>query len=232
MAVAYAASIAGTERASVNAASVDLSGRSVGDLAFVLISRSAEADPNSVPSGWSLVGKHVEAGYTYGSWLYYKILAAGDIDTVTWGWADKTNTLADAHIYTGHHATTPLAASNKGTTAYGSGTSLDFGSITSDCGMLAVFGSCQAQTMRLFGDITGYTERYDFGGTYADWWHLCADTDGDWGGGTSDPSCTINSTAYGRFGFHVAIAPASAASSRIFVPDLQGGLDTNLTGGI
>jgi hypothetical protein len=231
MAVAYAASIAGTESSGVNAASVDLSGRSVGDLAFVLISRSDELDPNSVPSGWSLVGKHVEATYPYESLLYYKILADGDIDTVTWGWADKTKTLADAHIYTGHHATTPLAASNKGTTAYGSGTSLDFGSITSDCGMLAVFGSCMATSTRLFGDITSYTERYDHGGTDPDWWHLCADTDGDWGGGTSDPSCTISGTAYyGRFGFHVAIAPASASATFLphimrhhFYPPLIGG---------
>ena len=230
MAVAYAASIAGTEQAGVDAASVDLSGRSVGDLAFVLISRSAEVDPNSVPSGWSLVGKHVEATYPYESLLYYKILADGDIDTVTWGWADTAKTLADAHIYTGHHATTPLAASNKGTTATSSGTSLDFGSITSDCGMLAVFGSCLAASTRLFGDITSYTERYDHGGIVAGWWHLCADTDGDWGGGTSDPSCTITAAAVARFGFHVAIAPASASATFLphimrhhFYPPLIGG---------
>ena len=76
MAVTFDRHVAGTSSASSTTATVDLSACSVGDLAFVIISRAATAAPTTVPSGWTLRDSHLA---TYGIWLYWKVLESGDL---------------------------------------------------------------------------------------------------------------------------------------------------------
>lgn len=205
MAVEFKAVGNGTELSSISYASVDLSGCAVGDLVFVLIECSNTADPTVIPNGWQLLQK--QAG-TYAAWLYHKVLAEGDIGTVTWNLPGGRVRAAWAS-YTGHDTATPIADSAKGTVADAAGTSIDFGSLTSDEAMLVVFGTSYNST-RTCAPITNYgSERMDSAGV-----NICfviADTNGTWGGGTSSPTGTLSGNNYYRMGIHVAIAAAGAA---------------------
>jgi hypothetical protein len=203
--VAHQRYIDGTASSSSSSAAVDLSSCSAGELAFVLISRAAAVAPNSVPSGWQPVTDPNLS--TYGQWLYYKILEAGDLTTVTWGWASSAKTLAKASIYAGHDPANPIATAAKGSYATGSGSTVDCGSVTTDRPMVVAFCSAYSTSSRSYNALSGWTERRDHGNTSPDFWHLLTDTAGAWGGGECAPDFTLSGTATYRGGFLVAINP-------------------------
>ena len=207
MAVAYQTSFAGTSSASSSSAVVDLSARFVGELVFVLISRTGDVAPTTTPSGWTLLDNHAD---TYGHWLYAKTLAAGDIGSVTWEWAASTKTLASAHVYSGHDPVSPITTKNKSGFSYPAslGIAIYPGSINTTLLMLVAFASCYSESSKSWTPAAGYTERYDAGSTTPDFWQTCKDTAGAWGGGASNPMMLISADASYRGGFHVAIKPA------------------------
>lgn len=66
-------------------------------LTFLKSTNAAEADPSTVPSGWTQVAKAVPAGSsTY--WVYYKI-AASESGSYTWGWAGAARRAATVVAY-------------------------------------------------------------------------------------------------------------------------------------
>lgn len=223
MAASYAATIDGTISSGSKAAGIDLTGRSVGDLCFCLITRAATTAPATVPSGWSLLQSHAS---TQAVWLYYKILASGDLGALSWGWGSSVKTIAHAFIYTGADQTSPIDASNKGTFYTAGGQTVDFGAVTSSEGTLALFASAYSTSSKSYdiSSLTAYTERHDHGHTDPDMWHLLADTNGGWGGGQSAPSTSTNylsgSSSY-RGGFHVAIKGAASSGSTAPLPLLR-----------
>lgn len=205
MAVAYRRQIQGTNSSGSTSAAVNLSTFTAGDLCFVWISRAATTAPSTVPSGWTLLRN---PSSTYAGWLYYKILASGDLTTVTWSWAASAKTLAHAASYYGHDATTPIADSNMAT-ATASGTAVTGGSLTSSQKMLALFSMGYSTSSRTYTPPTDYgSERVDAGGTNPDFWHGVHDTNAGWGGGASNPSSTLSGSSTYRFGVHVAIKAA------------------------
>jgi hypothetical protein len=192
--VAFARYVDGTSSSGSSTAAVDLSACSVGDLAFVFISRSGTTAPSGVPDGWNLLQSH---DTTYGIWLYEKVLEAGDIATLTWTWAASVRTLAHANVYT----SATYASSTKGT--FADGATADCGSIVSSSPWLAMFCFAGAPSNKSWDALAGYTERRDHGDTSSDHWHLLADTNGAWGGGACAPDFTLSAAGASAGGFIV-----------------------------
>jgi len=213
VAVAFAAAIAGTRSSGSTSAAVDLSARSAGELAFVLISRSNTDAPGSTPSGWTLLE---EQNSTYRVQLYYKVLASGDIGTVTWsGYANSVRTAATAFIYTGQADSSPVAADTHGTGTWSTtgARTIDFGSLASTSRLMVGFASWYGTTSRnVNSQPSGMTERYDNHNTTPDWGHYAADQ--LWTSGTYAPSSSTNylsGNATYRVGVLVALAHKSTA---------------------
>ncbi len=225
MAVEYVTNVQGTSSSSLTRADITLTTRSVGELVFVLIHRTSDAAPYAKPTGWTLIQSHAS---TYAAFLYAKVLTADDLGLNRWNWESNAKVLANAFIYAGHDSSDPITASGKGEWIADSGTSVDCGSITTSEPLVVAFCASYSTSWRTHNALDGFTERYDYGDTTPDFFYLCADTNNQHGGGTIAPDFTLSGAATYRGGFIVAIA----AAARIFVPDLQGGLDTNLTGGI
>lgn len=214
MAVAFAAYIQGST-ATAATATIDFSGRSVGDLAFALISHIAADEPDA-PNGWTLLQSQTENA---ASWLYYKVLASGDLGTLTWTFDSSAQTMATAVVYTGAHATTPIVSSVEGTYAADGGTAVDCGSITTTTPMLVQFGSGYATSATTYTTPEGYTERVDWGSTTPDLWHVVSDTNGGWESGASAPDFTASRNCFYRQGYQVEVAagegPTPPASTAI-----------------
>ncbi len=214
MATAYARYVDGTTSSSSTTAVVNLSGCSVGDAVFVLISRSGAVSPTGVPTGWS--GALLQSDLsTYGVWLYGKVLATGENVSSTWTWAAATKVLAKAVAYTG----ATIVSSAKGTYATASGTTCDCGSQTSNYAWVATFCSCYSTSSKTYDVLTGYEERRDHGGTAPDFWHLLADTNSGWNPGTHAPDFTISASSTYRAGYQVVLGydlfvrPSAATAS-------------------
>lgn len=187
----YLTTILGTSSAASTTAAVDLSSRSVGEYALVLISRADTSTPSSTPSGWTLLQSHSS---TQAAFLYGKVLESGDIGTVTWSGYNSVRTLVRATLYGGIDPTTPVEASTKGSFETGSGQTLDFGSVTTSQRTIVLVASAYLGSI-VSGDISslsGYVERADFHSTTPDHWQLFADTNDVWAGGASSPSTGTN----------------------------------------
>lgn len=207
MAVAFSRYVDGTASAGSTTAEVDLAACSVGDLAFVLISRANTNTPDTVPGGWSLLQSHSS---TQAKFLYYKVLEAADIATRTWsGYASSVRTLAHASVYTG----ACLVSSAKGNFVTASGTAIDCGSITSNETWLAQFGTAYSTSAKTFNALAGYTERRDNGGTTPDMWHLLADTNNTWGGGACAPDFVVSAASTYCGGFIVELRAKKAMTA-------------------
>lgn len=209
MAVAYVGYITGTDSAGSTTAAINLSAASVGDLAITTISRrDGTSDPTGVPSGWTLVTSLIVS--TSRSWVYYKVLASGDLTTHTWTWAASQKTMSTCVRYNGTHTTTPVEDYATYTDSVGV-TPHYYGSLTNDQPMLVGIATTPytLATSQTVG--TGYTERLDTGSTTPDFWHEYADTNGTWGGGTSNVTVTPSRTTT-ALNFHLAIAPAAESS--------------------
>lgn len=201
MAIAFSRYVRGTASAASATAAVDLSPCSVGHLGLVHIARSTATTPSDVPGGWALLQEHATTAYAA---VYGKVLAGGDIGTVTWTFSDSTKTRVLASVYTGASVT----SSAKGTwDPVNVGTTVDCGSITTSSTWVAVLCSCYWTAEVTYGALAGYTERDDFGDVDSDRWMMVADTAGTWGGGACAPDFTLSlaSTASRRAGFLVEL---------------------------
>lgn len=207
MSIAFSRYIDGTDSAASTTAVVDFSACSVGDLAFVLISRDYHTVPTA-PTNWTLLQSNAVSN-TIGEFLYGKVLESGDIGSKTWTISGSVHTLATAAVYTG----ALLKSSAKGTYDAAQGTTVDCGSISSSETWLAQFCSVYAITARTYDALSGYTERREDGSTTSDFWHLLADTNGTWGGGACAPDFIISGgDASHRIGFIVELESSSGVT--------------------
>ena len=198
MAVTFQRTIQGTS-ASATSAEVNFSACSAGDAALVIISRATTANPTSIPSGWTPLQSHSS---TCGVWLYGKILAAGDIGNVTWGWASSPRCQISAWVGSGADTDNPFASA-KGTFATTTGTAVACGSLNTQEELLVAFGSAYSTSSKTFTTPAGWTERDDWGSTSSRHWHVIADR--TWEGGTATPSFTASANSAYRGGFVVAV---------------------------
>lgn len=77
------------------------------DYMFAFIKRNDSTAPNSVPSGWTLLGDRVPSGAN-SIWLYGK-LAASEGTSYTWGWAAAGRTgITIATYRDGFNTSTPI----------------------------------------------------------------------------------------------------------------------------
>jgi hypothetical protein len=208
MAVAFHESVLGTSSAAATTATVGLSAFTAGDLCLVFISRGSNTGPNSVPANWTLAVSEVTTGA--GVWLYWKTLAAGDLTDVSWGWAASSKMIMHAVAYSGAHATAPIGGYNAAVNDTSSNT-VPVGSLNSNELMLVAAGSAYATTAKTFSS-PDYTERVDYGHTSPDFWQFVYDSDGAWGGGSSNPTILLSASATSRRGVHVSLVPASGDS--------------------
>jgi len=209
MAVAFSRYVDGTASSGSTTAVVNLSACSVGDLAFVLISRSSTTAASAVPNaGWQLLDAHSS---TYRIMLYWKSLVAADLASLTWTFGtNSVRTLCKAFVWTGATNSTP--SYTKGTFGTGSAQTLNLGNLTSSQAWMAVFAACYSTASKTY-DISSWSspswsERRDHGTTTPDWWQLAADTNGGWGGGNFAPSTStlyISAVATYRGGFIVEL---------------------------
>jgi hypothetical protein len=209
VAISFARYVDGTASSSSATAVVDLSGCSVGECVLVLISRSGAVSPTGVPTGWSSALLQSDLS-TYGVWLYGKVLATGENVSSTWTWAAATKVLAKAVAYSSDAS---IVSSAKGTYATASGSTCDCGTQTANYGWVATFCSCYSTSSKTYNALTGYEERRDHGSTTPDFWHLLADTNGNWAGGTHAPDFTISAASTYRAGYQVILGGDVATAS-------------------
>lgn len=223
MAVEYSGWAFGTDSSGSTTAVASLSAASVGDLALVLISRynygAPPPDPTSVPSGWTLLGKHTAPTYYATHWLYAKLLGSGDLTTHTWTFSASYRTLARAVLYSGCDPTAPIADDTQGTYAEGYGTTIDCGSLTTSEAMVVAIGAVHESSVTF--SLASWTERVDAGSADADLWHCVYDTGGAWGGGTAAPDITADPQCFYLGGFLVALAPETAPITPTSIPSAE-----------
>lgn len=208
MAVTWQTSIVGTASSGSTSAAVDLSGRSVGELAFVVIARNNTSAPSSTPSGWALLD---EIDSTYRTFLYWKVLASGDLATCTWSGYTSGKTRAVAHILSGQDSS-PIAAYTHGSGTFNATANryIDFGSLDTSAPYIAALASDYSTTVRnVSTQPSGLTERHDAGDTGSDFGLYYGDR--DWTSGAYAPSAStnyLNNNATYKVGFLVGIAAA------------------------
>lgn len=221
MAVAFTAAEFGAQSSSATSLAVDLSERSVGELAFALIGRGGAGDVSSAPSGWTQLEYQPT---TAAAFLYCKVLTADDLASLTWSWgAVSARTLIQLAYYAGHDPDNPIAASEILYTA-GPGTSIPCPAVTSDLPMIVQFIDAYATSALTCTTPVGYSERLDYGSSTPRRSQCIADTNGSWAGGKSEPTFTLSGNGSYVASYQVAVNPAATPppASGFMVPRWPG----------
>lgn len=178
-----------------------------GDIMFALLNRDSETNPNSVPSGWTLLASNKA---TNGWWLYYKI-ASSEGASWTWGFAGSSKSKGTVAVYRfGFNAASPIDSYSN--TAY----------ITSDTACrVAGFNVAAATeniiyavgiyntTVRTFTKPTAldndWVEDLDYGHTDPDFSHTFGHCNWSSSGATGDIDITASTALTAKHAFGVAL---------------------------
>lgn len=211
MAVEFQAYVDGTSGSSVHDIDINLSGRSVGELALVFISVASDHVPDVLPEGWETLLSMQPTGINWWCGLFAKVLTADDLTTVRWtytlGYWSKTQ--SHAVLYRGAKPSDPVG---QVTSWYGGDgyDPIECGALTSNETTLAAFGAAYRTSAASFTSPEGWTERRDHGDTASDIYQFIADTAGAWEGGESDPSFTLSASVIYRTGTQVELVAEGA----------------------
>jgi hypothetical protein len=176
----FSRAIEGTLSSSTTTYSLDFSECSVGDLAFVQIHtlRDPVGATSSAPSGWTRVDK--EAGYY--RVLFYKVLEAGDIGTLSWVWGSSAKGAIGAVVYTGDNLTVETIDDWQNAN---SESRWRVDNVDMQSPIVLVCGGEYGTTIKAHDlSLLGLTERLDYGNTTADFWMAFGDM--AWEGGVTE----------------------------------------------
>jgi len=194
------------------------------DIMFALVMRgSTTTNPNSVPTGWTLIGSET----TTHLWkLYYKMASSTEASTYTWGWAGAGKTAITIVTYRGGFDTTnPISATS--TTVYKTSNTNVIATTTAALlnSPLLFFASVYATAARTFTKpsvpTSDWVENSDYGSTTSCLWRETASMTWASSGATGTTSATVSGAAIIlKQAFAVALKPSNVdVSGTIFTDE-------------
>lgn len=187
------------------------------DIMFTLIKRIGTTDPNSVPSGWTLVTTRRDLAGGSSFWLYWKLAASEGTD-YTWGWAAAARLGITVYTYRGGFDTADPIDVVSDTAYVTSNTTVRAATmtVTAANSVLLFFGGINQSSSITYTaptvpasmteDVDQYSDQSRFGRTVASlvW---------TGSGATGDMDATASGTTVDKHAFAVALNPAAASSS-------------------
>lgn len=142
------------------------------DIMFAVVMRRTSTAPNTVPTGWALLGSHVNG--IYQQRLYWK-LAASEGSNYTWGWSSNDKTAITIATYRGGFDTLDpidVVSNTEFVTTPNTTVRAASMNVTSSNSSLFWFGTIYSTTVRTWTKpsipTTDWVEDYDGGKTSSD----------------------------------------------------------------
>lgn len=215
----FAAFIAAAHYDNVSSASgvvTKPTGTADNDIMFTLIKRIGTTDPNSVPSGWTLVTTRRDLAGGSSFWLYWKLAASEGAD-YTWGFSAAARLGITVYTYRGGFDTADPIDVVSDTAYVTSNTTVRAASmaVSAANSVVLFFGGINQSSSITFTEpsapaafsenVDQYSDQSRFGRTVASlvW---------TGSGATGDMDATASGTTVDKHAFAVALNPASASS--------------------
>lgn len=191
------------------------------DIMFTLIKRIGTTDPNSVPSGWTLVTTRRDLAGGSSFWLYWKLAASEGTD-YTWGFAAAARLGITVYTYRGGFDTADPIDVVSDTAYITSNTTVRAATmtVTAANSVLLFFGGINQSSSITYTaptvpttfteDVDQYSDQSRFGRTVASvvW---------TGSGATGSMDATASGTTVDKHAFAVALNPSAGSSSGLLL---------------